>query len=233
MADTLQTGIKCIDNEFAGFPLRRTIVVLGPPHCGKRPFCQQVLHRALSKGMGIVYTTWVLPPDEIRSSLSDLGSFDEYRLRVIDCTYFRASTVVTRKEKYTLESPYDLSQLLRLVLQTISDLSKEKMRTVLVLDSLSSLLLYNDDLTVTRFVDSLTSWTRELDLSTFILLEEGCHDEKFTNTVRYLSDGVLEFRIDESEKGPERKLRISVLKGVPYPRRWFCFDVKRGRIVGK
>ena len=60
----------------------------------------------------------------------------------------------------------------------------------------------------------------------FLILEEGVHQEQTVNTLSYLADGLIEFRMD----GNKKFLRISKMRGATCKRDWMEFVLTKSGI---
>lgn len=76
---------------------------------------------------------------------------------------------------------------------------------LVVVDSLSSLLMYNESDTVFRFLSVLTSHVKRAGGLALFTIDEGCHDEQTIRTFAQLFDGRV--RVREGPTGPQAQAR--------------------------
>ena len=86
-----------------------------------------------------------------------------------------------------------------------------------MLDSISSLFLHFDLATVQRFLTQLSRTAKSYGgVSTLFLLEQGSVDEHSFNNIKYLMDGVFEFRNDKY-----CEMRVANYKWQTHNKDWF------------
>ena len=54
-------------------PLRKTVLLVGPPRAGKSAFCEQAVLQSLAMDKPIIYVTTDRDPSEIRNALAERG----------------------------------------------------------------------------------------------------------------------------------------------------------------
>ena len=62
---------------------------------------------------------------------------------------------------------------------------------------------------------------KKANFTQILILEEGVHDPKTVTTLNYLTDGVIEFKMEEDK----RYLRVARMKGTKHKTGWFRFDI--------
>jgi len=90
-----------------------------------------------------------------------------------------------------------------------------------VFDSISTLLLYADPALVVKLIPVVIAKGKQANYTQLLILEEGVHDEKTVSTLNYVSDGVIEFKMEEDK----RFLRINRMKATKHTRNWIEFDI--------
>ncbi|MFH1391444.1 MAG: hypothetical protein ABIH20_03995 [Candidatus Diapherotrites archaeon] len=88
-----------------------------------------------------------------------------------------------------LESPTDLTEAM---LQVVKKLD-EKSRTILVLDSISTLLIYNDKSSIEKFVHTLIGKINANKSSALLLTSDAKQSEEITKTISQFVDFTINF----------------------------------------
>jgi hypothetical protein len=141
-------------------------------------------------------------PDRDRllvTSTRGTGRLDRDRIEgaaVVDCTPGTAPDGVR-----SVGSPADLTGISMPVSQFLDGAEDP----LVVLDSLSSLLMYNETATVFRFLSVLTTHVSQAGGLALFVIDEGCHEEQTIRTFAQLFDGRV--RVREGPTGPEAQAR--------------------------
>ena len=110
----------------------------------------------------------------------------------------------------------------------IQEQTKSKIKRS-VFDSISTLLIYANPSLVVKFIPVLLAKEKQGGYTNILILEEGVHDAKTVTTLNYVTDGVIEFKME----GDKRFLRISRMKNTKHKRDWVEFKVTDKGIVLK
>ncbi len=143
------------------------------------------------KDMGGVYVTFNRPYSTLKVSIEGMG-LDVSRLFFIDLITESAGGSAQRgagDKCFYVSSPKNLTELSILMEQAMLRLPRDK-RFVFI-DSISTMLIYNDQDTVLRFIHSLTGKMRLLGITGIIFLLEKESDEKFKAQVAQFCDRVI------------------------------------------
>ena len=104
------------------------------------------------KSITWVYVTITNPYHGIKKQYPKI--IDSLNIRFIDCVSLAAGIKSTDDLCYFLDSPSQLEKLTLEIMSFIKESTRDE-NSVVVIDSLSSLILYNDDLLVTEFFSHL------------------------------------------------------------------------------
>jgi len=85
----------------------------------------------------------------------------------------------------------------------------------------STLLLYIPADLVVRFIPILIAKCKQAKSTQILILEEGVHDQEIVNTLSYLSDGVIEMKME----GTKRFMRITKMKSISCTRDWIEYEI--------
>ncbi len=222
--ERISTGVKQLDKCIeGGFPANSTILVVGQPGVGKTTFAQQFMHCCLKSNISGTYITLDTPVEQIKRSMHYFGyNFGKAKgkNRFIDAYSWRSGKPV--EGKYSVQDPSDLNKLNMMFVDAQQGLRTR--RRYLIVDSVSTLFLYSGNELVTRFLQVLASKAEALNMVTLFLVEEGVHDSRTISTLNYLSDGLIEMRIN----GDERFFKVSKMLMTKHSMDWIKFEISKG-----
>lgn len=194
---------------------------------GKTTFGISFLYEALIHDMpGMILLTDYSPKDlfSISQSLGmDLGKNGEKKMpTIIDCYSSKLGEKETMMQQtYIVNEPSVLSNV-----SIAIDENREKIRGGrFVIDNISSLILALDIPKAVSFLSTLSARLKRDNIDCLFILEGGVHDEKMVNTLRYISDGIFEMRIDESNDKLARLFRIFSIRGTRHETYWVPFEI--------
>jgi len=137
------------------------------------------------------YVAITRPYDDV---VKQFGNFAELRnVRFIDCISQAAGISKTDPHCTFIESPALLEKLIMEIMDTFRGLD-ENVDKYLVIDSLSSLLIYNDAQLVTEFFTHLTNRTRLAGVHTVSLVVEEESNENINKIIYLRSDKIIKLR---------------------------------------
>jgi len=152
---------------------------------------QEVALRVLikKKDMCGTYVTFNRPYTTLKISIEQQG-LDISKLFFIDLITESAGGKAERTDRcFFVSSPKNLTELSILLEQAMLRLPRDK--RFVFMDSISTMLIYNDQDTVLRFIHSLTGKMRLLGLTGIIFLLEKESDEKFLAQIAQFCDKVI------------------------------------------
>ena len=155
---------------------------------------QEIALRVLvkNKNMGGTYVTFNRPYTTLKKFIEDQG-LDMSKLFFIDLITESAGGKADRNSSdrcFYVSSPKNLTELSILIEQAMLRLPRTENRFVFI-DSISTMLIYNDADTVLRFIHALTGKMRLLGITGIIFLLEKESDEKFMAQVAQFCDRVI------------------------------------------
>jgi archaellum biogenesis ATPase FlaH len=137
-----------------------------------------------------VYVTITKPYENMVKQFGELA--ESKNIRFVDCISRAAGITKTDPNCVYIESPSMLEKL-GLEIINIFKTVDEKTNKYLILDSLSTLIIYNDQEIVTEFFYHLANRTRSRNIHVISLAIEEEGMEKF-NKLLYLNDKILKVR---------------------------------------
>lgn len=216
------TGIEELDEMLSGgFPQNASILVVGPPGVGKSTFLNQFMQEGLDSEEKGVYLTLDDAPDEIKENASYFGwDFDSYGddFVFIDGYSWREGEDVN--SRFAIQGPSDLNQMNMTLADALSEVGSGNKR--LVLDSVSTLVLYTDPNSAVKFLQVVGAKSKASNGCLLMALEEGVHDEKTISTLNYVADGMIRMKME----GDSRMLSVSRMEKTSHSRDWMEYTIK-------
>lgn len=177
------------------------ILVAGPPLTGKRRMAMEVLAHGADEGDGSIIVTTRDSSDPVLTDFRSLVTQpDTADIGIVDCVtqHQGRSTSDTDIVKYA-SSPVDMTGIGIKFSEFVEEFYGQRgvRQNRVMLDSLSTLLMYSDLQTVFRFMHVFTSRVEDADALGIHVIESTAHDAQALNTMKQLFDGV----VDVSEDG--------------------------------
>jgi circadian clock protein KaiC len=218
------TGIKKLDGMMGGgFPENSTILLRGAPGTGKSTLSQQFATSGLKSSQPCVYITLDNSPDDILKNMQRFGEMKEFiknnSIVFLDAYSWKLGGGKEEPWKKILQGGLDINSINVMLSEILKKLDDKDKRSVF--DSVSTLLLYIPADLVVRFIPILIAKCKQSKSTQVLILEEGVHDEEIVNTLSYLSDGVIEMKMD----GPKRFMRITKMRGTSVGRDWMEYEI--------
>jgi KaiC/GvpD/RAD55 family RecA-like ATPase len=219
------SGIKKLDEMLGGgFPQSGTIMITGPAGVGKSTFCQQFLNQGVTGDEPTVYITLDAAPDDIIDEMKKMGwktngFLDGTKMIFLDAYSWKVGGSKEEPWKKVLQGGLDINSLNVMFSEILNKIRVEKKRSIF--DSVSTLLLYIPSEIVVKFIPIIIAKGRSFKTTQIIVLEGGIHGDQLVNTLNYLSDGVIEMKLD----GNKRFMRVSKMKGTSVSRDWLEFKI--------
>jgi len=200
---TIEPGASVFHELFGGpLPHGVNVLMLGPLGGGKSFFSRLFLAEGLKENEKCMFICLDESPGRIRQALGTRHGVDaaaseaQGALRFIDA-YSWSGGRIPADEPFSIKGALDLSDLSALVNEAAEELEQTeeaKKGGRRVLDSLSSLFLKFDLPYIQRFVSYLARSGQFAGVTTLFVIEQGTCDEQALNNIRYLMDGVVEFK---------------------------------------
>jgi len=224
----LKTGVEGLDKLLnGGFPEKSSILLVGPPGCGKSILAQQFVYEGLKENQPAIYATLDTSPEGIIEDMKNFGwkitKPMSDKLKFIDAYSWRVGKPTGKHAISNLTNINELNIAFSGLLKTLN--TSELKRTVF--DSVSTLLLYADPSLVVKFIPVMIAKSKKSGYTQLLILEEGVHDEKTVSTLNYLTDGVIKFKLEEDN----RYLKIERMKSTEHSAKWIKFKLTNKGLV--
>lgn len=184
---------------FAGtsIPEGTNLLLTGPPLAGKRRLAMETLAVGARENEGTIIVTTRDSATRVREAFNTLFDEEPPTFVVDTVTQHIGRSTDADMTKYTA-SPRDLSAIGITFSEFTQSLYTEQQiecNRVLV-DSLTTLLLYTNLQTVFRFLHVFTSRIESIDGLGLYTIESTAHDAETLSTLGQLFDGTVEFEAD-------------------------------------
>ena len=213
-------GIPRIDKSLGGIPGGTNLLIKTESFAGKDRLVEETVSEGFESGEGTVYVTTEDPEERVLEEYPEDESFG-----VVDCVTEGQETegsdgTGSGSVKYA-GSPSDMTSIGVKVSDFLSDYRDESEieQNRVLLDSVSTLLMYSNLETVFRFLHVFTGRIRSIDGVGVFVLDAGMHDEKVYTTLRQLFDGVVE--VEDYEDGVTR---VRVVGLTDEPTEWVSLE---------
>ncbi|MCD6229998.1 MAG: hypothetical protein J7K00_04290 [Candidatus Diapherotrites archaeon] len=191
----IKTGIKEFDELLnGGITAGSTILVLGPPRKEKEIFVEQILFNGKNEKTNTIIITTDNSLETTKKTIKRFGwKLDPKKTSIIDAYSW------TFEQKHNTEDLSNLNMLSVKIKEECEKFAATKNTCFLVIDSLSTLLLYNPPDAVFRFIHALRAMIKKHSMVLFALLSKNMFDKNIEITAEHLTDFTLEFRREETK----------------------------------
>lgn len=226
------TGILGLDVQLGGgIPPGTTLLLIAESGAGAEIFTKQFLYGGLNSGESAFYFSSDRSIAEVKSDMNhfgwDVSKYEEMnKIEFVDAYTPRFINILPPElrsrmsAKEFLKAGFDpLNQLKT----TVSQNYDAKYRGVI--DSISYFLRaygLNSVIEVIELMSTIGKLTGGIHL---IVIGAGLHDDITLNTVKYLTDGMIEFYVKERGSQIERGLVIRKMRGMIVPNKSISFDI--------
>jgi len=214
----IPTGINGLDEIIGGgFPVGSCILLIAPPVIETHLFCLEFIYRGIINNEPGLIVTMNYSPEDLKIKALKYGWIlvqgeQKGILRWVDGYSYNANKDVKSTDIIKrIGGSIALSDLTIGISQAQQAFHTKADHYRFVIDSLSTLFIYNNPNTIYRFMRAIIPKLRISGGIGFLLLGSGMHDPQIEMTLRYMVDGTIELDDD---------LKIRPLNlPTPYPRK--------------
>jgi KaiC/GvpD/RAD55 family RecA-like ATPase len=231
------TGITGLDVQLGGgIPVGTTLLLIAESGAGAEIFTKQFLYGGLNSGESAFYFSSDRSIAEVKADMSHFGwdvskyeetnkieFIDAYTPRFVNILPPELRSKMSAKE--FLKAGFDPFNQLK---TTVSQNRESRYRGVI--DSISYFLRAYDLNSVIEVIELMSSIGKLTGGIHLIVIGAGLHDDITLNTVKYLTDGMIEFYVKEKGSQIERGLLIRKMRGMIVPNKSISFDITRNGI---
>ncbi|OGQ25059.1 MAG: hypothetical protein A3C54_00540 [Deltaproteobacteria bacterium RIFCSPHIGHO2_02_FULL_60_17] len=191
----------------APVPPGSNILILGSLGSGKSFFSRLFLAHGLKKGEKCMFVCVDDDPSMVRRELGAKYALDisgcegQDQMRFVDA-YSWSGGRTSSEEKFAITGRLELADLSALISDAGAELGQTdrlKKGGRRAVDSISSLFLNFELPYVQRFLAFLARSGHFADVSTIFVVEQGACDDQTLNNIKYIMDGVVEFRNEDQK----------------------------------
>lgn len=177
----------------AEVPSGTSMLLLGDLFSGKDIFSKQFVSEGLKNGEACIL---ISTNETVGKVLDDLGDVELENLCIINCipNRFRTSNhTPTPKQVRYADSPADLTMIMTFTMEFLDlfSVNKEIKNIRVILDSVSTLLMYSNLKTVFKFLHVFTNTLIANNCICLLTMEEGAHDEIEIKAIQQLNQAVI------------------------------------------
>ena len=221
-------GLQKLDEAVGTLAPGTNLMIVGPPMSTKEAVVQKIIEQGLKNGEGVVLVETRMPAESILEQYKKRGT-DVSRLAIVDCIC--RTLGISSEETDTIQraaSAVDLTGIGVRISKFFERFWRGGPKEIrLVVDSLSTILMYSNLQTVFRFLHVFTGRIKAAGALGVYSIDSGMYDDRTIATLKQLFDGMIEIKQDQ-----EREF-IRVAGITPSPTPWFeCrMDKSEGVIV--
>ncbi len=195
-------GVSELDKILGDVRGGSNIMLIGPAMCKKDSLVYDIVHASLLHGENVILVT----TEETGSGIlkwfkqHELG-INRGQLGIVDCVSTSLGIRVSDTENIKMApSPLDLTGIGIKISEFLRQFNGSgKQKTRLIINSISTILMYSNLQTVFRFLHVFTGRIKAADAIGIYVLENGMHDDKTVATLKKLFDGVIEIKEENDE----------------------------------
>ena len=184
---------------------KKVIVLESPPLSGKKEFIVKCVLSNLKKSKPIAIVLTDGSPEQLKEEMNskkiELVQFEKKGLLMfVDC-YSKHMGLKPPESQYIkrVSSPLALNEI-SIALTEIKEFFLKKYDTFYVLlHSLSSMLMYSNISTISRFIPPLISKIKDSGGNIVFTVEQGMHDSNTIATIEHFADIIIALKIDEEK----------------------------------
>jgi len=225
----ISTGIEVLDRVLPdGMPPISTVLILSDPGSGEESLIAHFVSRQVQAGKPVVYVTLDNFPANIRQivqSQMTTETVDWSSLIFVDCY---SKTVGVESDEPHVEDPENLSA----ISIAISDIMSKKTISLIVLDSFNTLIRRRGVRSAIEFLRVMVARARQAKCLSLVTMNRKAFHPAMVASGQDVVDGVIELKIEESNEGIARSLRILKMIGIKHLTTWTPYDISdEGKFV--
>lgn len=221
----IPSGSKALDKLLGGgIPKGSNLLLIGALGRGKSAFAKHFIAEGLGRNERCLFIAVDDDPSQIRDGLNKIlpQRTDHYEsagtLRFVDA--YSWSSQGGGKDKFKIEGVLGLDQLSDLILKAGSEIDQSVQKKAggrRVIDSISSFFVNFELPAVQKFISQVAGTAVSFgSVTTLFTVEEGAVNDLVLNNIKYLMDGIIEFK----EENGKKMLRVERMKWIDFLKEW-------------
>ncbi|MCL4398402.1 MAG: RAD55 family ATPase [Candidatus Parvarchaeota archaeon] len=201
----IKTGFKSFDELTGGLDYRKVYALFGDKESGKEQFIYNLVRSALASKNAIVYVLTSKSYSDLINEFNSRGiNINQYLgadFKILD-DFSRTNSPSATDNSYAkiLNGPLDLTGLSVSLSSTNSDFVKDAKPVINIFDNLSNLLIYNNPLTVYRFLQFICGKAKLAGITTLFSVDTGMHKQDVIETIKNLSDAIIDLKLEDGKR---------------------------------
>ena len=201
----ISTGISKIDELLlGGLPMPSNVVLFGAPFTSKETLAYNFMANSVRENIPVVIITADKDLSQIKYEISQALSVDEEvvegfeedgMIRFVDVYSKSIQSQSSSKRAVVIDNISNLSVLLK----SVENIEQEILKTYpyyrLVFISLTAFIPQFDEKVFMKFTQQFTQKRKANRCTAMYMLEDGLFDQKVFETISYIMDGTIEFKI--------------------------------------
>jgi KaiC/GvpD/RAD55 family RecA-like ATPase len=226
IARLLPTGSPDFDRLLGGgIEERSSLLILGVPHCGKKPTLMNAAHSECCKNnRPVIFVLTDVGAAAWRSMMKQGGWECEKvkgRTFFIDGYSQQFGACSSSNTVLCLEIPFSLSKLSIETSNFIEKASSMKKKPMVILHSISTLVKMFGEEETFRFLQFFMGKLKAVGVTMLLSMQMGVHGSKFESAVTSLVDCLIEMK--------DGKMRASGYLGIQN-KEWISYSIEKGKL---
>jgi len=220
----ISAGLEVLDTVLPdGMPPVSTVLILSDPGSGEESLVAHFVSRYVQQRKSTIYVTLDNFPANIRqivqSQMITVDNVDWSSLIFVDCY---SKTVGVESDEPHTEDPENLSA----ISIAISDImNREGAISLIVLDSFNTLIRKRNIRSAIEFLRVIVARARQAKCLCLVTMNRKAFPLAMNASAQDVVDGVIELKIDETDEGIARSLRILKMVGTKHATTWTPYDI--------
>jgi KaiC/GvpD/RAD55 family RecA-like ATPase len=225
----LRMGLDVLDRVLPdGLPATSAVLLLADPGAGEESLIAHFACQQMQAAESVIYVTLDNFPANIRQILQSQVTkpdFDWSFLTFVDC--YSKTVGVESDELYSVD-PENLSA----ISISVSEIMSKRTITLMVINSFNTLIRKRGVRSAIELLRVLVARTRQARCLCFITMNRKAFHPAIVASAQDIVDGVIELKIEESEVGIARSLRVLKMIGARHSTAWTRYDISdEGKFV--
>lgn len=226
----LTVGLDIVDPLLPeGLPLPSTVLILSDPAGGEENLLAHFVSQQIEAGKPVLYITLDNFPPNIQQNVqihSTTKQVDFSHLIFVDCY---SKTVGVESEESSVVDPEDLTA----ISIAVSDNMSKTAVSLIVLDSFNTLIRKRGGHSAIEFLRLLVARTRQAKCLALVTMNRKAFHPAMVASAEDIVEGVIELKVDESDQGIERSIRVLKMAGTKHSTAWMRYEISDEReLVG-
>lgn len=198
------TGFDALtaNDGIGGIPENTVTLVYGPPKSGKSIFCYQFMYGGLTQGEPCLYITTDYGIKQFQQNTNDFGwelenYFQDENLYLIDAISSVSGSKIMETDTYLSSSVHNPTDIMVKLGVGTRFISQKSPRFRSVLDSLTTLMAFNQEMLIVRVLTAYIMRIKEAGGTAVVTYTEGSADSKVETMLKAIVDNIIRLDGDE------------------------------------